>query len=469
MENIDKPDESFRDSIATVNKKGKRVWIYPKKPKGKLTNARSIVSVVLLLILFITPFIKVNGRPFLLLNILERKFILFGMAFGPQDFYLFVLAMITVIIFIVLFTAIFGRIFCGWVCPQTVFMEMVFRKIEYWIEGDASHQKQLDKAPLSASKFFKKSVKHLLFYVISFVIGNTFLAYIIGIDELSKIVTAPPSEHLSLFITIVLFSALFYFIFARFREQACVIVCPYGRLQGVLLDQNSIVVAYDYVRGEPRKKIKRNEERTAGDCIDCHLCVDVCPTGIDIRNGIQLECVNCTACIDACNAVMEKVNKPKGLIRYDSLKGIKEKTGRIFTPRVIAYSVLLLVLLSVIAVLMANRNDVEVNILRTPGLLYQELPDNKISNLYNIEIENKTFDTIPVDVKILNMNGEIKVIGKKLSVDPQGVFETKFLLIFNKADLKDLNTPVLLGVYKDNVLIKTIKTSFLGIIKDDEK
>lgn len=469
MENIDKPDESFRDSIATVNKKGKRVWIYPKKPKGKLTNARSYVSVVLLLILFITPFIKVHGRPFLLLNILERKFILFGMAFGPQDFYLFVLAMITVIIFIVLFTAIFGRIFCGWVCPQTVFMEMVFRKIEYWIEGDASHQKQLDKAPLSSSKVFKKSIKHILFYLISFIIGNTFLAYIIGIDELSKIVTASPSEHLSLFITIVLFSALFYFIFSRFREQACVIVCPYGRLQGVLLDQNSIVVAYDYLRGEPRKKIRRNEERTAGDCIDCHLCVDVCPTGIDIRNGIQLECVNCTACIDVCNAVMEKVNKPKGLIRYDSLKGIKEKTGRIFTPRVIAYSVLLFVLLSVIAVLMANRNDVEVNILRTPGLLYQELPDNKISNLYNIEIENKTFDKIPVDVKILNMNGEIKVIGKKLSVDPQGVFETKFLLIFNKADLKDLNTPVLLGVYKDNVLIKTIKTSFLGIIKDDEK
>lgn len=469
MENNIKPDESFRDSISTISEKGKRVWIYPKKPKGKFTNARSIVSILLLMVLFITPFIKINGHPFFLFNVIERKFILFGMAFGPQDFYLFVLIMIATIVFIVLFTAVFGRIFCGWICPQTVFMEMVFRKIEYWIEGDASHQRKLDEAPLTASKFFKKSFKHIIFYAVSFLIGNTLLAYIVGIDELAKIVSSSPFEHLSLFIAIVLFSGLFYFIFSRFREQACVIVCPYGRLQGVLLDQNSIVVAYDYLRGEPRKKIRKNEERSAGDCIDCGLCVDVCPTGIDIRNGIQLECVNCTACIDACNGVMEKINKPKGLIRYDSLKGIKEKTSKIFTPRVIAYSALLTLLIFVIALLLINRKDVEVNILRTPGLLYQELPDNKISNLYNIEIENKTFDTIPVDIKILNIKGEIKIIGKKLSVDPQGVFETKFLMIFGKNDLKDLNTKVLLGVYKDNTLIKTITTSFLGIIKDDEK
>jgi cytochrome c oxidase accessory protein FixG len=469
MENTAKPGESFRDSISTVSEKGKRVWIYPKKPKGGFTNARTIVSIALLAVLFAAPFIKIGGHPFFLFNVIERKFILFGMMFGPQDFYLFVLAMITAIIFIVLFTAVFGRIFCGWICPQTVFMEMVFRKIEYLIEGDASKQKALDKAPFSAEKFFKKGTKHVIFYLISFLIGNTLLAYIVGVDELLKIVNSSPLEHLSLFIAIVLFSGLFYFIFARFREQACVIVCPYGRLQGVLLDRNSIVVAYDNVRGEPRKKIKKNEERTAGDCIDCGMCVDVCPTGIDIRNGIQLECVNCTACIDACNTVMTKINKPKGLIRYDSLRGITEKTGKIFTPRVMAYSALLVILLTIITVLLANRKEVEVNILRTPGLLYQELPDNKISNLYNVEIENKTFDKIPVEIKLIDRQGEIKIIGRKLEVESQGVFETKFLLIFNRDSLKDLNTPVTLGIYKGETLLKTIKTSFLGIIKDEEK
>jgi cytochrome c oxidase accessory protein FixG len=467
MENTEGQNDSFRDSIATINEKGKRAWVYPKKPKGYFTNARTFVSVILLAILFIMPFIKTDGHPFILLNVLERKFILFGLTFGPQDFYLFVLAMITIIVFVVLFTAVFGRIFCGWICPQTVFMEMVFRKIEYLIEGDAAKQRELDKAPLSGSKFLKKTSKHIIFYLISFFIANTFLAYIIGIDNLFKIVQSPPSEHLTGFIAIVIFSGVFYFVFAKFREQACIIVCPYGRLQGVLLDQNSIIVAYDYVRGEPRGKIKKNEDRTKGDCIDCGLCVDVCPTGIDIRNGVQLECVNCTACIDACDYVMKKTNKPKGLIRYDSLKGIKEKAKKRITPRVISYSVLLVVLLTIFSLLLVNRKEVDVEVLRTPGLLSQEQPDNRISNLYNIEVVNKTYRTIAIDIKLLNMKGEIKIIGQKLEVKSQGVFETKLLLILNKNDLKELNTPLTLGVYENGKLISTINTSFLGVIKEE--
>lgn len=467
MENTEGQNDSFRDSIATINEKGKRAWVYPKKPKGYFTNARTFVSVILLAILFIMPFIKTDGHPFILLNVLERRFILFGLSFGPQDFYLFVLAMITIIVFVVLFTAVFGRIFCGWICPQTVFMEMVFRKIEYLIEGDAAKQRALDKAPLSSSKSIKKTSKHIIFYLISFFIANTFLAYIIGIDNLLKIVQSPPSEHLTGFIAIVIFSGVFYFVFAKFREQACIIVCPYGRLQGVLLDQNSIIVAYDYVRGEPRGKIKRNEDRTKGDCIDCGLCVDVCPTGIDIRNGVQLECVNCTACIDACDYVMKKTNKPKGLIRYDSLKGIKEKAKKRITPRVISYSVLLVILLTIFSLLLANRKEVDVEVLRTPGLLSQEQPDNRISNLYNIEVVNKTYRTIAIDIKLLNMKGEIKIIGQKLEVKSQGVFETKLLLILNKNDLKEQNTPLTLGVYENGKLISTINTSFLGVIKEE--
>ncbi|HEM48577.1 MAG TPA: 4Fe-4S binding protein, partial [Caldithrix sp.] len=276
--------ENFRDKLSTVDQQGKRVWIFPKKPSGPFYSARTWMSLLLIIILFSGPFIKINGKPILLLNILERKFIIFGIGFWPQDFYLFVLATITLIVFIVLFTVVYGRLFCGWACPQTVFMEMVFRKIEYWIEGDAQKQRQLNKTPMNFQKFIKKASKHTIFYAISFLIGNTFLAYIIGIEELKKIITDPPSQHLVGLTAMILFSGTFYYIFAFFREQVCTLVCPYGRLQGVLLDQNSIVVAYDFIRGEPRGKIRKNEAgHKKGDCVDCNQCVEVCPTGIDIR------------------------------------------------------------------------------------------------------------------------------------------------------------------------------------------
>ncbi len=463
-------DDNFRDSLATVTKEGKRIWIYPKKPFGKFYNARNYVTLFLLAFLFLAPFIKVNGHPFILLNILERKFIIFGIVFGPQDFHLFVLAMISVIVSIFLFTVVYGRIFCGWVCPQTIFMEMVFRKIEYWIEGDASKQKALDKAPWTGEKYFKKFSKHIIFFVISFIIANTFLAYIIGIDQLKEIVTDPPSQHLGGLTAITIFSGVFYFIFAKFREQVCTLVCPYGRLQGVMLDQNSIVIAYDYIRGEPRGKIKKGEERTKGDCIDCHLCVDVCPTGIDIRNGTQLECVNCTACIDACDYVMEKVGFPKKLIKYASQEEIETRKRKIFTPRAIGYTVVLVILLSVMLGLLLNRSDVELTILRTPGLLYQEQRDNKISNLYDVKIVNKTFDSFPAKLELTNIDGEIKIIGKDLTVEPQGVTEAKFLVILKKDQLNSLNTPLEIAVKSDNKIIDVIKTNFLGKVdrKDNE-
>ena len=255
-------NEKFRDQIATVDERGKRIWLYPKKPKGYYTRIRSILSWVLLALLFGMPFIKINGDPLMLFNIMERRFIIFGINFMPQDFYLFVIAMLIFIVFIVLFTVVFGRLFCGWICPQTIFMEMVFRKIEYLIEGDANKQKALAKAPWNTDKLIKKSSKHAIFFILSFLIANTFLAYIIGIDQLEKIATEPLDAHIGGFIAIIIFSGVFYGVFAHFREQVCLVVCPYGRLQGVLLDKNSIVVGYDYVRGEPRKKIRKDEERS---------------------------------------------------------------------------------------------------------------------------------------------------------------------------------------------------------------
>ena len=309
--------EHFRDSIGTINEEGKRSWVYPKKPVGKRYEYRKLVSYVLLIFLFGAPFIHINGNQFLMFNVLERRFNIFGFPFWPQDFHLFVIIMITGVVFVVLFTVAFGRLFCGWICPQTIFMEMVFRRIEYWIEGDRGKQMRLDKMPWNAEKLRKRITKWSIFFIISFLIANVFLAYLIGSERLIQYITDGPANHVGTLISLLIFTSVFYFVFAWFREQVCIIVCPYGRLQGVLLDNKSIVVAYDHKRGEKeagRAKFKKSEDRAAtgkGDCIDCAQCVQVCPTGIDIRNGTQLECVNCTACIDACNQMMEAVNLPK--------------------------------------------------------------------------------------------------------------------------------------------------------------
>lgn len=346
-------------------------------------------------------------------------------------------------------------------------MEMVFRKIEYWIEGDAKDQQKLDAAPWTGKKIFKKGIKNLIFFIIAFFIAHIFLSYIISMDEVLSIISQPPSVHLSGFIAVIVFSLVFYWIFAYFREQACTIVCPYGRLQGVLLDQDSIVIAYDYKRGEPRGKLKRDQKNeNKGDCIDCHLCVDVCPTGIDIRDGIQLECVNCTACIDACDAVMEKINRPKKLIKYASLNGIESKSKFKFTPRMILYSVILVVLLGILGYLLSVRTDYSVNILRTPGMLFQEQPDGKVSNVYDLNIVNKTFKETPVKIKLESpKNGELKLVGKDIVLNPQQIVETKFLVLLDKSNIKKMNTPIEIGVYDNNKLIKKVKTSFLGPVE----
>ncbi|MCL6495221.1 MAG: cytochrome c oxidase accessory protein CcoG [Ignavibacterium sp.] len=463
---IEEEKQEFRDHLTTVTKEGKRKWIFPKKPSGRFYNARTIVSIILLAFLVVAPFIKVNGHQFLLLDFPNRNFILFGVPFGPHDFHLFVLAMISLIVFIVLFTAIFGRIFCGWACPQTIFMEMVFRKIEYWIEGDANDQRKLKAAPWTSDKIFKKTFKHIIFFGISFFISNIFLSYIISMDKLIEIVTDPPSQHLSGLFAITVFSGVFYFIFSYFREQVCTLVCPYGRLQGVLLDQDSIVIAYDYKRGEPRSKLKKGDDfSNRGDCIDCHLCVDVCPTGIDIRNGIQLECVNCTACIDACDNVMDKIKRPRGLIRYASLRNIENKAKFKFTPRMMLYSTILVILLSVLTYLMANRTDFNVNILRTPGMLFQQQPDGTISNLYDLNLVNKTFNPVQMQIKLLDPKGELKIIGSDLKLNPQQIVEAKFMILLPKESIKKMNTPVEIGIYDGNKLIKKIKTSFLGPVE----
>ena len=453
--------ESFRDSIATIDADGKRSWLFPIKPSGKLYNLRSYLSWVYLFVFFGLPFIKYHGEPLFMLNVLERKFILFGMIFWPQDFFIFGLGMLIFIVFIALFTVIFGRVFCGWACPQTIFMEMLFRKIEYWIEGDSIYQKALKKAPWNADKIMKKSLKWVLFFLLSFLIANTFLSYLKGTDEVFAYY-ANPSKYTSGTISLLIFTTVFFFVYSWFREQVCLIVCPYGRMQGVLLDKESIVVAYDYVRGEPRHKFTKKVDPTKGDCIDCGLCVKVCPTGIDIRNGTQLECVNCTACIDACDHMMESVHLAKGLIRYDSEKGIAEKTKLRYTSRMKAYTAVLLVLIGIEVVLLSTRSDYDATILRAKGMLYQEQPNEEVSNLYTIKLVNKTRDSMPVDLKVENLEGRIEVVGKNLGVKKEDISQGEFFVYLKKSEIKSRKTKLVIGVYSNGKKVKNVKTNFLG-------
>ncbi len=458
-------DESFRDSITTINKEGDRAWIFPTKPKGKYYDFRTYFTWLYLVVLFVTPFIKYNGEPLFLFNVAEKKFILFGAIFWPQDFFIFGLGMLIFIVFIALFTVVFGRLFCGWACPQTIFMEMIFRKIEYWIEGDANYQKALKNSPWNLDKIKKRVLKFILFYSISFITANTLLSYLISVDSVFAIL-GNIKEHTGAFIGIIIFSSVFFFIFWWLREQVCLIVCPYGRMQGVLLDANTVVVAYDYVRGEERHHFKKNEVRVGGDCIDCNLCVKVCPTGIDIRNGTQLECVSCTACIDACDQMMDSVGLEKGLIRYDSENGIKNKVKLAFTTRMKAYTAVLLVLVGVEVFLIATRSDFDATVLRVKGMLYQEQPNNQLSNLFTIKLVNKTRDRLPVELKIENFkDSKIQLIGKEIVVKEEGITEGEFFVYLNKTDLKDRKMKLEIGVYSNGVKIKTVKTNFLGPIK----
>jgi len=458
----------FRDHIATADREGRRKWLYPKKPKGRFHRARTWVAWLLLVVMFGGPFVKLNGNPLLMINIVERKFSVLGVIFWPQDNLIFALGSLLFLTGIEVFTAAFGRLWCGWTCPQTVMMEMVFRKLEYLIEGDASAQKALARAPMSLSKAGKKISKHAIFLGLSFIIGNTLLAYIIGLDALQQIVTDNPSQHLTGLAFMGLFSLVFYGIFARFREQACTFVCPYGRFQSTLLDDNTIVVAYDYKRGEHRGRLRRSETneqragRQTGDCIDCFKCVTVCPTGIDIRNGTQMECVNCTACIDACDEVMDKIRRPRGLIRFASLNGIERAERLRVTPRIIGYCVILLLLGAGLVTLLLTRSEVDVTLLRAPGALFDQTPEGKISNLYLLKLTNKTHHAIPLEFKLENIDGSLAVLGGELNLPAEKQSSASVLMEIARDKLASGNTSIRVGVYAAGKKIETIKTIFIG-------
>jgi cytochrome c oxidase accessory protein FixG len=459
--------DTFRDSIATINDEGKRNFIFPKKPKGNLTNKRSLVAAGLLVFMFIAPWLRINDQPFLMLNVLERQFVIFGNIFWPQDSHLLVFALLSGVVFIIVFTVVFGRIFCGWFCPQTIFMEHVFRRIEYWIEGDRGQQIRLNKMSWKEpEKLRKKGLKAVVFWIIAFIISNDFVMILSGSDEWLRVVTEGPWMHWGKFVGIVAFTFVFYFVFAWFREQVCIIVCPYGRLQGAMLDRNSVVIAYDYKRGENRGRFKKKENRAEakkGDCIDCNQCVDVCPTGIDIRNGTQLECINCTACIDACDAMMEKVDLPKGLIRYASENSIAEQKPHTYTIRAKAYTVVLVILLGVMGFLLAERPVVEATVLRATGLTYQSQENNEISNLYRYKIINKSTEPQNFELKVLDDRARLEFVGvPDTEVGVQKLEEGAFFVYVKRDALNSSNEEIKIAILVNNKVEENLTLNFLG-------
>ena len=461
--------QDFSDHLATADKEGHRRWIYAKKPAGRWHRRRAWVAVALIFIMFAGPWIRIHGNPLLLINIVERRFSILGRIFWPQDAAIFAVAMLVFITGIIIFTTAFGRLWCGWTCPQTVMMEMVFRKLEFLIEGDSAAQRALAAAPWNTRKIFKKTLKHVVFFGLSFAIGNTLLAYLIGSEQLVAIQFDDPRKHLVGLAFMTLFTLVFYAIFARFREQACTFICPYGRFQSAMLDANTMVVAYDHKRGEQREPLHREQTPTQraaaglGDCVACGQCVAVCPTGIDIRNGTQMECVNCTACIDACDTIMDKVGRPRGLIRFASLNHIERGERQRFTPRMMGHAAVLTTLIALFLFLLFTRSDVQTTLLRAPGALFQKTAEGDIENIFTLKLVNKTAHDIPVELKLENIPGQLHVMGaRELIVPKEQLAQTSVLIVIDPRALKSSSTKLKVGVYSRGQRLETANTVFVG-------
>jgi len=464
--------EAYRNELASISKDGKRKWIFARKPKGPYTTSRAVVATILLAFLAISPFVKVHGHQFMLLNVLERQFVFFGLPFWPNDFYLVALVFISVVITFVVSTAIVGRIWCGWFCPQTIFLEFIFRRIEWLIDGPPVQQAQRKHGPWNVDRIWRTGLKQTIFFAISFAIANIFLAYVISSDVLLLYVHEGPGSHATVFLPLVAFTFVFYAVFARFREQACLIVCPYGRYMSSLVDDNTITVTYDTKRGEQRGKFTKadkdawatGQSRTEGkgDCVDCHQCVTVCPTGIDIRNGIQLECVACTACTDACDEVMTKVGRPTGLIRYTSATAVKNGTAKIFTTRIKAYIAVWIVLVSVVVTLFSMREMLDVLVLRQEGTTWVKTPEG-VANFYRMQIINKSDDDLPVEIVAVQPSNAIITALERFDVVHGGhIAKGRFIITIPGQDGIRGAIPVRLSVRSHGREVKSVTTSFIG-------
>lgn len=379
-----KPKAPSIDSVTTINEDGSRYFVHPSDVRGLFTTSRRIFAVILIAVYIALPLVKIQGEPAVFLDIFHRKLHLFGLTLMFQDLWLlfFIITGVAFGLFVV--TSIAGRLWCGWACPQTVFLDHVFRRIERLIDGDAAARRRLEDAPWDGGKIIRRVLKHGIYFLLAAAIAHIFLSYFVSLPALYGMMRQAPGQNWGFFLFVFALSGILYFNFAWFREQFCIIMCPYGRLGSVLIDDNSIVVGYDTVRGEPRGKAGT----TTGDCIDCRRCVQVCPTGIDIRQGLQMECISCEACIDACDEIMVKLDRPKGLVRHDSLNALAGRPSRFWRPRLFLYMVLGLVGASVFAYATQQVKPVIVSVLRMQGAPYFR-DEASIRNNFLVRVANK--------------------------------------------------------------------------------
>ncbi len=378
--------QSEEQVLSTLNQDGSRRWMRPKTSKGKHYRRRFWVAWGLILTFGLMPILRFKGNPLMLFDVPNREFTLFGTTFLPTDTFFLMLLLFSIFIGIFLLTALLGRVWCGWACPQTVYMEFLYRPLEVWLEGGRNRQLKLDETGPNG----RRMLKYGLFLIISAFLANTFLAYFVGWEQLLDWMRGSPADHPAAFGLMIATTALMFFDFTYFREQTCIVACPYGRFQSVLLDQESLIVGYDGGRGEPRAPIRKGSAEDAGDCIDCGLCVRTCPTGIDIRDGLQMECIHCTQCIDACDAIMDKVKRPRGLIRYTSQSELDTGRRRFFRPRLFIYSAILLVMTSTLVISLIGKSSADLTLLRGLGTPFSRLASGEISNQIRIKIANRS-------------------------------------------------------------------------------
>ena len=463
--------------LTSVDEHGDHIRIIPAEVTGFFRKHRNWTQIVLLIIFMILPWTKINGYQTIFLNIPDREFALFGILFRAHDAPLIFFLLGAATLGLALVTSVWGRVWCGWMCPQTVFIDSVFRRIEKITEGNYIKRRQLRDGPLTSEKFFRTSAKWILFFIASSIIAHSFVAYFVGSDNLMAMTQGSPSENFKYFLIVLFFTGVILFDFGWFREQFCVIMCPYGRIQSLLLDSKSLAIVYDVARGEPRKGTTdpTNPDKKTGDCVACNRCVQACPTGIDIRNGLQMECIACTACVDACDEIMEKVKKPKGLIRYDTLDGSPINLNK---PRSILYIIAIALMIGGLAFALSSRQSAHYTVLRGLGLPYSFVKNSKnedvLLNQFRIHIQNQSrtqaLYKLTLPEELLARDVEVQVAENPLTLGPGEFREWYFFVRFphdileakgqlkTKVHIIDLNSPDTFDSKRELILVGPAKT-----------